>query len=99
MPAFAPAFPGAEKGKLSAQDLLQVIRLDIAGELEAIYLYEAHARASDDKFASKVFLDIANEEKVHVGELLTLMNYLDPANADKLSEGNTEVNNLLGSKT
>lgn len=95
MPAFASAFPGTVTEKIGVQELLQAIRLDIAGELEAIYLYEAHARATDDKFARKVLLDIAAEEKVHVGELMTLLNYFDPENAKYLSDGNTEVKKLL----
>ena len=39
--------------KLTKKELAQAIRLDLAGELEAIYLYDAHAQATDDPVAKR----------------------------------------------
>jgi len=54
MPAFANPFQGNVDRKLTKEELIQAIRLDIAGELEAIYLYDAHVRATDNEMAKKV---------------------------------------------
>ena len=42
MPNFANPFQGNVNRKITNAELMQAIRLDIAGELEAIYLYESH---------------------------------------------------------
>lgn len=39
MPNFANPFQGNVNRKLTKEELIQAVRLDIAGELEAIYLY------------------------------------------------------------
>lgn len=43
--AFQDPFPGLSK-PLSNQDLIRALRLDLAAELEAANLYEAHAEPS-----------------------------------------------------
>jgi len=73
MPSFANPFTGNVNRKMTKEELIQAVRLDIAGELEAIYLYDAHVQATDDEFAKKVISDIRDEEKAHVGELMTLL--------------------------
>ena len=40
MPNFANPFQGNVNRKLTKEELIQAVRLDIAGELEAIYLYD-----------------------------------------------------------
>lgn len=95
MPGFASPFSGNIEKKLSKTELYQALRIDIASELEAIYLYDAHAHATDDPVAKKVLADIRDEEKEHVGELLTLMNYLDPEHAKLLAEGESEVKEMM----
>ena len=75
--------------------MIQALRLDIAGELEAIYLYDAHVHSTDDAMAKKVLADIRDEENVHVGELITLLKSLDPREADLLLDGEAEVKKLL----
>jgi len=39
--------------KLTKEELIQAIRLNIAGELEAIFVYDAHVQATDDPVAKK----------------------------------------------
>lgn len=96
MPAFANPFQGNVDRKLTKEELIQAIRLDIAGELEAIYLYDAHVRATDNEMAKKVIVDIRDEEKAHVGELETLLNTLDPKEAELHASGEAEVRKMLG---
>lgn len=91
MPSFASPFTGNIDRKITNQELLQAIRVDVASELEAIFMYDAHAQATDDPVAKKVLMDIRDEEVAHVGELMTLMRYLDPTVAEHLQEGEEEV--------
>lgn len=95
MPAFPNPFPGNVDRKMSNAELMQALRIDIAGELEAIFLYDAHYHATDDPVAKAVLADIRDEEKVHVGELITLMRHLDPKEAELFFEGESEVNEML----
>ena len=95
MPSFADPFQGNVNRKLSNAELMQALRLDIAGELEAIFLYDAHYLATDDPAAKAVLADIRDEEKVHMGELITLMRHLDPKEAELFLDGEGEVKELL----
>jgi rubrerythrin len=95
MPAFANPFQGNVDRKLTKEELVQAIRLDIAGELEAIYLYDAHVQATDNEIAKKVIADIRDEEKAHMGELMTLLRTLDPKEAEFFASGEEEVREML----
>lgn len=95
MPAFANPFQANIERKMTQEELIQAIRLDIAGELEAIYLYDAHVQATDNEIAKKVIADIRDEEKAHVGELMTLLKTLDPQEAEFLASGESEVHEML----
>ncbi len=96
MPAFANPFQANVERKMNKDELIQAVRLDIAGELEAIYLYDAHVQATDNEAAKKVLADIRDEERSHVGELMTLLRTLDPHEADLFASGQTEVREMLG---
>ncbi|MDF2541344.1 MAG: ubiquinone biosynthesis protein [Herbinix sp.] len=95
MPAFANPFQGNVERNMSKEELIQAIRLDIAGELEAIYVYDAHVQATTEEIAKKVLSDIRDEEKAHVGELMTLLQILDPKEAELFFSGQTEVKEML----
>jgi rubrerythrin len=58
-------------------ELTNGIRLDIEKEQEAIRLYVEQASKTSDPRARKVLTSIANEERVHVGELTKLLEILD----------------------
>jgi len=96
MSSFANPFQGNVERKLTKEELIQAIRLDIASELEAIYIYDAHVQATDDVMAKKVISDIRDEEKVHVGELMTLLRVLDPKELELFNSGEMEVKEMLG---
>lgn len=95
MPSFANPFSGNVNRKMTKEELIQAIRLNIAGELEAIYIYDAHVQATDDELAKKVIGDIRDEEKAHVGELMTLLRHLDPKEAEFFAEGESEVKEMM----
>ncbi|NLJ58393.1 MAG: ubiquinone biosynthesis protein COQ7 [Tissierellia bacterium] len=95
MASFGNPFGANVPRKLTKDELIQAIRLDIAGELEAIYVYDAHIQATDDPVTKRVLGDIRDEEKAHIGELLTLLKYLDPKEAEFLAEGEEEVREML----
>jgi len=95
MPTFADPFIGNINRKMTDQELAQAIRIDIAGELEAIFLYDAHANATDNPVAKAVLQDIRDEEKTHMGELITLMRHLDKREYELFADGEGEVKELL----
>ncbi|MGN1148750.1 MAG: demethoxyubiquinone hydroxylase family protein [Lachnospiraceae bacterium] len=95
MAGFANPFQGNVDRKMSGAELMQALRVDIAGELEAMFLYDAHYLATDDPAAKAVLADIRDEERVHVGELITLMRYLDPKETELFLQGEGEVRELL----
>lgn len=73
--------------QLSNEELAQALRVDIAGELEAIIGYEAHAMATDDQNVKKVLYHIADEERQHVGELQQLLYMISPKDAQYIEKG------------
>jgi rubrerythrin len=95
MPSFANPFQGNISRKITKQELIQAIRLNIAAELEAIFMYDAHVQATDIEIAKKVIGDIRDEEKAHVGELMTLLRILDPDEAKHFLEGEGEVKEMI----
>lgn len=95
MASLANPFAGNVPRKLTKEELIQALRVDIVGELEAIFLYDAHVQATDDPVAKKVLADIRDEEKAHIGELMTLLRHLDPAEAEHFAEGEAEVKEML----
>lgn len=95
MPSFANPFNANVPRKVTKDELIQAIRLDIAGELEAIYLYDAHVMATDDVVAKAVLSDIRDEEKAHIGELMTLLRHLDPKEAEHFASGESEVRAMM----
>jgi rubrerythrin len=77
--------------KLTKEELIRAIRLMIAAEYEAVQLYNQLAESTDDKLAIKVLNDIADEEKVHAGEFLKVLEHLDPEEIKHYEEGKKEV--------
>lgn len=73
----------------------QILRAGLIAELDAINLYEQLASLTKDEKIKAVFLDIAREEKTHVGEFLALLLIKDEEQEDELEEGKEEVEELL----
>ena len=94
MPEFLNPFSGMVPRKMSKAELIRAIRLNIAAEHEAAHLYLAHADGTDDELAKKVLTDIADEERVHIGEFMELLRRLAPEEAQLLEEGRREVEEI-----
>jgi rubrerythrin len=74
----------------------EILRAGVIAELDAINLYEQMAAMAKDKNLKKILLDIAKEEKTHVGEFLTLLLGKDGEQEVELEEGKKEVEELVG---
>jgi len=72
----------------------EALRLGIIAELDAITLYEQLAASVKKDDLRKVFLDIAKEEKTHVGEFQALLLRYDEEQAEELDKGREEVEEL-----
>jgi len=81
--------------KLDKSGVTQALRLAIIAELDAINLYVQLAESIGDEKIKKVFLDIAKEEKTHVGEFLALLKILDEEQVKELEKGYKEVKELM----
>ena len=92
MPVFGTPFSGlANERKLTDEELIRAIRFAAAGEFEAIQLYMQLAESTDNKLAIEVLKDIADEERVHVGEFLRLLHELAPDEKKFYAKGAKEV--------
>ena len=76
----------------------EILRSAIIAELDAINLYEQMADMTRNRNIRKVLLDIAREEKTHVGEFQTLLLIEDKEQVQELEEGKREVRELLNQK-
>jgi len=72
----------------------EILRFGIIAELDAINLYEQLAAKTKNKNIKKVLLDIAKEEKTHVGEFETLLLKLDKEQVEETKKGKQEVKEL-----
>ncbi len=85
-----------ELSKIKKEDIeREILRAGIIAELDAINLYEQMAAMTDNKKIRKVLLDIAKEEKTHVGEFQTLLLMFDKEQKRELEEGEKEVRELI----
>ncbi len=82
--------------KVKKEDLDQeILRAGIIAELDAINLYEQMAAVAQDGDIRKILLDIAKEEKTHVGEFQALLLERDKEQVKELAEGKKEVEKEL----
>jgi len=76
-------------------DTLQKARQDLIGEIQAIIEYDTHLHTTNDRLAKETWESIKNEELNHVGELLALINYLDPSQGQFVQVGINEFTERL----
>ena len=72
----------------------EILRSAIIAELDAINLYEEMAAITKNKHIKTVLLDVAKEEKEHVGEFQTLLLTFDTEQVEALEDGKKEVKEL-----
>ncbi len=82
--------------KIKKEDLdKEILRVSIIAELDAINLYEQMANMTENENIRKILLEVAREEKVHVGEFQTLLLEIDKEQEKELEEGKKEVEELI----
>lgn len=92
MPELTNPFKLVPDRELSEAELIAVIRQAIIAEHDAVALYTLQAESTDDPVVKEILLDIADEEKVHIGELTYLLYYLTDEE-DFMGEGMSEAEN------
>ncbi len=73
---------------------MEILRVGMIAELDAVSLYEQLAAMTENKEIKKVFIDIAKEEKTHIGEFQTLLLEIDKEQVKELEAGKKEVKKL-----
>lgn len=92
MPEFSTPFSVMKSDrKLTQAELVRAIRLMVAAEYEAVQMYIQLAESIDNELAREVLIDIANEERVHAGEFLRLLQELAPDEPEFYARGAAEV--------
>jgi rubrerythrin len=76
----------------------EILRAAIIAELDAVNLYEQMAALAENAHIKTVLLDIAKEEKAHVGEFQALLLMVDEEQVIELAEGKKEVEELVGNQ-
>ena len=95
MPEFTTPFSGMKaERKLSHEELVRAVRFSMAAEYEAVQLYMQLAESTDSELAKKVLTSIADEERVHAGEFLRLLEKLAPDESRHYAEGAQEVDDI-----
>ena len=67
----------------------------VSAEYEATQLYMQLAESTDNALAVKILAEIADEERVHAGEFLTLLHALAPDEKKFYTKGEEEVEGLI----
>jgi rubrerythrin len=80
--------PGSQRDR-------EILRVAIIAELDAVNLYEQMASMTTDKNIKRILLDIAREEKTHVGEFQAMLLRIDREQEKELQKGQKEVDELM----
>ena len=75
---------------------MQMLRLATIAEFDAANLYEMMADLTSDPKLRELFLEIANEEKVHIGEFEFALEHVDPEHDHYEDKGEDEAEELTG---
>lgn len=73
-----------------------ILRTSIIAEYDATNLYEYLAQITELESVRKVLLDVANEEKQHIGEFEYLLEEIDKEHEEYEDKGEEEVADMLG---
>ena len=92
---FLTNIPKNDSGNVVDFDALQKARQDLIGELDAVIQYDDHIHTSNVEAAKSTWVDIRDEELVHVGELLGLILYLAPYQRKFVEQGLKEFDDRL----
>lgn len=74
---------------------MQILRLSIIAEYDATNLYEKFAELTENENLKKILLDVANEEKEHIGEFEHLLESIDLDHDERVDAGEEEAEELV----
>ena len=74
----------------------EILRAGMIAELDAVSFYEQMAAMTDNENLKKVLLDIAREEKTHIGEFETLLLKIDQEQVSENEHAKKEIEELTG---
>jgi rubrerythrin len=81
---------------VSAEDIdKEILRAAVIAELDAVNLYEQMANLTKNADIKAILLDVAKEEKTHIGEFQALLLRFDPQQKEELEAGAEEVEEEL----
>ncbi len=73
----------------------EILRAAVIAELDAISLYEQMANLAENATLKEILLDVAKEEKTHVGEFHAFLLKLDKEQETELANGRDEVDEMI----
>jgi rubrerythrin len=81
--------------KIAKEDVdKEILRTAMIAELDAVNLYEQMAALTENKRIKTILLDVAKEEKTHVGEFQAMLLLNDKEQEEELVKGKREVEEL-----
>lgn len=100
MPNFGDPLTGLNSDRpLTKEELIRAIRFMVAAEYEAIEMYGKVHDAAEDEKIKKAIMSIIEEEKVHAGEFMKMVTYLDPEEVKFYQKGFKETKEFLKSSS
>ena len=82
--------------KVNKKDIdKEILRIAIIAELDATSFYEQMANMTANENIKKILLEVAREEKTHVGEFQSLLLKEDSEQEKELAKGKAEVDELM----
>ncbi len=85
----------SDLGKVRKEDRdREILRAGMIAELDAVNLYEQMAALAGSAKMRRMLLDIAREEKTHMGEFQAMLLSLDEQQVAELKKGKKEVDEL-----
>ena len=82
--------------KISEEDIdKEILRAGIIAEIDAVNLYEQMAALTKNDNVRRVLMDVAKEEKTHIGEFQALLLRFDTQQKQELESGSKEVDKEL----
>jgi rubrerythrin len=72
----------------------EILRAGMIAELDAVSFYEQMAAKTESQDIKKVLLDIAKEEKTHVGEFETMLLKLDQEQGQENEKAKKEIEKI-----
>lgn len=72
----------------------EILRVGLIAEFDAVNLYQQMANLAKDKGIKAVLMEVAKEEKTHIGEFQALLLKKDAEQVRELAAGKKEVEDL-----